>query len=327
MSGNIYAAIDLGTNNCRLLVARVRNDSFRVIDSFSRIVRLGEGLSYGDQLNEAAVERTIEALQVCADKMRHNKVNQCRSIATEACRRASDSDAFFERALSETGIDLETISAEHEAQLTLDGCSQLLDQSSSRAIVFDIGGGSTELMWVERKNKHESVVLGMLSLPLGVVTLSEEYGKGNIEPSHYDDIIERVDDALQPFDQEHEISNYLSSNKVQMLGTSGTVTTLGGIYLNLPRYDRSQVDGLDMRVETIAAISERLAGMDFAERAQNGCIGEERADLVVMGCAIMDAICRRWPVEKVRAADRGIREGLLMGLMRDNGDVYSGKIS
>lgn len=321
MSAQNYAAIDLGTNNCRLLIAQASGDSFRIIDSFSRIVRLGEGLSNGDQLNKQAIERTIAALQVCADKMNAKDIAKSRSIATESCRRASDSEQFYEKVLHETGIDLETISPEQEAQLTLDGCSQLLDKQTSQAIVFDIGGGSTEIMWVKCYRSDEAVVQAMLSLPVGVVTLSEQYANDTIKLDQYEEIIARVDQGLSPFDQEHGISNYLSSNKVQMLGTSGTVTTLGGIYLNLPRYDRSKVDGLDMPVDAISAISERLAKMNHAERAKNGCIGEERADLVVMGCAILEAICRRWPSATIRAADRGIREGLLKGLMRDNYEI------
>ncbi|MBT4933489.1 MAG: Ppx/GppA family phosphatase [Rhodospirillaceae bacterium] len=327
MSGNVYAAIDLGTNNCRLLVALVKNDTFRVIDSFSRIVRLGEGLSRSDQFNEEAVERTIEALHVCAEKMQFRGVGKSRSIATEACRRAADCDAFYKRALGETGIELETISPEQEAQLTLDGCAQLLDRDTPRAIVFDIGGGSTELMWVERSNTGEAVVLAMLSLPIGVVTLVEQHGSGIIERHVYEEIIARVEAEIQPFDRQHGISDYLASHATQLLGTSGTVTTLGGLYLNLPRYNRAQVDGLNMRVETISAISERLAGMNHDERAQNGCIGPERADLVVMGCAILDAICRHWPAPTIRAADRGIREGLLMGLIKANGDTFTGAIT
>ena len=327
MSGNVYAAIDLGTNNCRLLIAQVRNNAFRVIDSFSRIVRLGEGLSRNDRLNAEAIERTIEALRICADKMHDKGVGKSRSIATEACRRATDSDAFYKRVFGETGIQLETISTEQEAQLTLDGCAQLLDDKVSRAIVFDIGGGSTELMWVERTSAGAAIVLAMLSLPIGVVTLLEKYGSGIIERIHYEEIIAQVENALHPFDQQHGISDYLASHDFQLLGTSGTVTTLGGLYLNLPRYNRSKVDGLDMRVETITAISDRLASMDHDQRAQNGCIGPERADLVVMGCAILDAICRHWPSPTVRAADRGIREGLLMGLMAESGDTFTGIMS
>lgn len=316
----VYAAIDLGTNNCRLLVARISNGKFRVIDSFSRIVRLGEGLGTNDNLGEDAIGRTVEALQVCAEKITANDSNQTTAIATEACRQASNCNEFLSHARDLTGIALDVISAEREAQLTLDGCAGLLD--GANALVFDIGGGSTELMWVEKTATGEVNIIGMRSLPIGVVTLSEQFGGEAIADHVYEEIIAMVDDGLRPFDEEFAISGHLDDDlPVQMLGTSGTVTTLGGLYLNLDRYDRYKVDGLDMRAETVAAISERLASMSHAERAANGCIGDERADLVVMGCAIMAAINRRWPVATIRAADRGIREGLLYGMMRENGDL------
>ena len=318
MNGKNYAAIDLGTNNCRLLIAKPCGKTYQVIDSFSRIVRLGEGLSDGYQMDEKAIERTIEALQICSKKISARGVIKTRAVATEACRQASNTEQFYKKALQETGIELETLSPEQEAQLTLDGCSQLLDKSSAPAIVFDIGGGSTEIMWVKKTNDEDTVMLGMLSLPIGVVSLSEQYANCAIEMDLYEEIIDQVDQRLAPFDQEYGISHYLSLNKIQMLGTSGTVTTLGGIYLKLPRYNRSKVDGLDMCVDTISAISAELVKMSHAERATNGCIGEKRAGLVVMGCAILEAICRRWPIEKIRTADRGIREGLLKEIVRDN---------
>ena len=319
MTNDIYAAIDLGTNNCRLLVAKGHQDSFRVIDSYSRIVRLGEGIGQtkDDQcaLSANAMNRTIEALTVCADKMRRNGVTLSRSVATEACRRAANRQSFYDRVNTETGIALETLTVEQEAQLTLDGCGQLLNASTPHALVFDIGGGSTELIWVDCGTAGNMRVIGMRSFPVGVVTLAETYGDDILSRTDYDAIIESFDDDLAQFDADFDISENMYDQGIQMLGTSGTVTTLGGIYLNLSRYDRSKVDGLDMRVETISAISSQLCKMNFQERANNGCIGQERADLVVMGCAIMESIYRRWPVTTVRAADRGIREGLLMDMM------------
>ena len=253
MTSPIYAAIDLGTNNCRLLVARINNGGFRVIDSFSRIVRLGEGLSTSKHLGENAITRTIEALKICADKIDYNKAIQVRSIATEACRLADNCDDFFARVLDATGISLVTITPDEEAQLTLDGCAPLLDADTSHALVFDIGGGSTELIWVENSEPGSPKVLGVLSISCGVVTLSEKYGSGRLGTDDYEQIVGLIDDHLHPFDEAHGITEHLSKNAaaktVQMLGTSGTVTTLGGLYLNLPRYDRSKVDGLDMKTE------------------------------------------------------------------------------
>ena len=310
-----YAAVDLGTNNCRMLVARPSGRGFRVIDSFSRIVRLGEGLASSGRLGDEAIERTVSALKVCAGKMRYHSVGRSRSIATEACRRAENCQVLLDRVAAETGLVVEPIPATEEAGLTLTGCASLLDGRSSFGLVFDIGGGSTEATWVAQTKGGPPRVLGVLSLPFGVVDLAEEYGCESVEPGQYARLVDSVDAELEAFDAEFGIAREIAGGHVQMLGTSGTVTTLGALYLNLPRYDRARVDGLDMDFEGIASLSATLAAMDCETRAANNCIGRARADLVVMGCAILDAICRRWPVGRVRVADRGIREGLLIGLM------------
>jgi exopolyphosphatase / guanosine-5'-triphosphate,3'-diphosphate pyrophosphatase len=314
-----YAAVDLGTNNCRMLVARPSGRGFRVVDSFSRIVRLGEGLASSGRLTEAAVERTVDALKVCAGKMRNHSVTRVRNVATEACRRAENCQVLLDRVEAETGLVLEPIPAMEEARLTLAGCASLLDGRWPFGLVFDIGGGSTEATWVAQSNTAPPRVLGVLSLPFGVVDLAEEYGCETVEPDQYARLVDGVDADLAAFDDEFGIAREIARGRVQMLGTSGTVTTLGALYLNLPRYDRARVDGLDMDFDGVASISATLSAMDRETRAANNCIGRARADLVVMGCAVLDAICRRWPVGRVRVADRGIREGVLMGLMAADG--------
>ena len=313
-----YAAIDLGTNNCRMLVAEPHGEGFRVLDSFSRIVRLGEGLAANSHLCEAAIDRTVEALHVCARKMEDNAVLHVRGVATEACRRACNGNVFLGRVLEETGLDLQAISAEEEASLTLAGCLPLFDPTQSHALVFDIGGGSTEITWLEFTPGQSHRVLGFLSLPYGVVTVTEKFGHEKMEPDVFEGIVEAVMRDLAPFDATHGIGEAVAQGRVQMLGTSGTMTTLGGLYLDLPRYDRGRVDGLDMRVEVIRAIGTHLAGQDCDQRAKHPCIGAGRADLVVAGCAILEALTRHWPVPKLRVADRGIREGLLMAMMAEN---------
>ena len=313
-----YAAIDLGTNNCRLLVARPQRSGFRVVDSFSRIVRLGEGLAATGRLSEQAIRRTIKALRVCAGKVRENGAGRVRGVATEACRIAVNGGDFLERARQESGIELEPITAAVEARLTLAGCTPLLDASHDHALVFDIGGGSTELTWVGLSGGGPPTALATRSLPQGVVNLAERYGQDLMAAADYARIIDLIDAGLAPFDADNGISGAVGLGRVQMLGTSGTVTTLCGLHLELTRYDRSKVGGLDIEFDSIADITARLAATDYADRLALPCIGRGRADLMVAGCAILEAICRRWPVGRLRAADRGIREGLLLAMMADD---------
>jgi exopolyphosphatase / guanosine-5'-triphosphate,3'-diphosphate pyrophosphatase len=315
-----FAALDLGTNNCRLLIARPIGSGFRVVDAFSRIVRLGEGLAATGVLSDAAMTRTIDALKICADKIAARKVAAGRYVATEACRRAANCEAFLAQVDEEVGLEIEIISSREEARLVVAGCAPLLDPRIPNAIVFDIGGGSTEIVWLRlargpdgRRRPH---ILGALSLPFGVVTLTDRFGGAEVSPATYRLMIAEAAAGLAPFERNHRIRRHVRAGKVQMLGSSGTVTTLAGIHLALPRYIRAQVDGSMLTFDQIAAVSAHLAGLDFDGRAANPCIGRERADLVLSGCAVLDAICATWPVGRLRVADRGVREGILLDLMQ-----------
>jgi len=312
-----FAAIDLGTNNCRLLVARRSGRGFRIIDAFSRIVRLGEGLAQSNRLSAAAMDRTLEALAVCAGKMARRRVTLARSVGTEACRRAENCDEFLERVRAETGIPIEIISSDEEARLVVAGCAPLLDRRTPFAIVFDIGGGSTELVWLRlpRNPRQPPQVLDYVSLPHGVVTLSDRYGGRAVTEEAYAAMLGEVQGALAAFEARHRIARRIERRQVQMLGSSGTVTTLAGIHLNLPRYSRSAVDGSSLDFGQVETVSQRLLGMDYEARVAHPCIGGERADLVLAGCAILAAICTLWPVGRVRVADRGLREGILHALV------------
>jgi exopolyphosphatase/guanosine-5'-triphosphate,3'-diphosphate pyrophosphatase len=320
---HILAALDLGTNNCRLLVARPSSGGFRIVDAFSRIVRLGEGLTASGLLSEAAMDRTIAALRICADKIRRRGVTHTRSVATEACRRAGNCEHFVERVRRETGIEIEIISTREEAELAFNGCAPLLNGHLTRALVFDIGGGSTELGWLTLRPGQMPRLDGWVSVPLGVVNLTERYGGDSITVAAYEAMVAEVAAHLRPFEAAYGIARHVAAGAVQMLGTSGTVTTLAGVHLGLPRYDRSVVDGSYLEFDAIQAISRRLAAMDCASRATSPCIGPERADLVVAGCAILEAICTAWPVGRLRVADRGVREGILFGLLAATRRAYA----
>lgn len=317
-SDAVYAALDLGTNNCRMLVARpTTGHGFKVIDAFSRVTRLGEGLGSTGRLSEAAMARTLDALETCADKMRRNRAVRARLVATEACRRAVNGAEFTARIAERTGLAPDIISAREEAGLALAGCSSLLDPLAPWALVFDIGGGSTELVWVRTDGKSQEVK-GVRSVPTGVVTLAEQSGAEMSTTAGYEAVVARLTEAFAPFEHEHGIAARMNGEQAQMLGTSGTVTTLGALHLGLERYDRALIDGLTLNFSDIAAVSRMLAEMSPDDRAAHPCIGPERADLVVAGCAILDAVCRLWPLGRLRVADRGVREGILLGMMRED---------
>ncbi|MEE8548909.1 MAG: Ppx/GppA phosphatase family protein [Alphaproteobacteria bacterium] len=316
-----YAALDLGTNNCRLLVARPVDGGFRVIDAFSRIVRLGEGLERDGELSGAAMDRTIDALKVCALKMRRRRVVRARNVATAACRRAGNCDLFLDRVRSETGLEIEIISSDEEAKLAVAGCAPLIDREVSHALVFDIGGGSTELMWVRRQD-GAAAVIASASLPFGVINLSEAHGADIVPRAVYDAMIADVEAPLKEFDALHGIRPMIEGGAAQMLGTSGTVTTLAGIHLKLARYDRQAVDGSYLSADAIRVVNNQLLAMDCRARAKEPCVGPARADLVLAGCAILDAILRTWPAPGLVVADRGLREGILLGLMGRSGAGY-----
>ncbi len=318
-----FAALDLGTNNCRLLIAAPRGRGFRIVDAFSRIVRLGENLSSTGALSAAAMDRTIEVLKICRDKMIARGVTASRSVATQACRGASNGTQFLERAAKEAGIHLEVIGPGEEARLAMVGCQDLFDPEASAALVFDIGGGSTELAWatlskVQGSLRARSDMANWCSFPFGVVSLAEEFNGRSLPKRAYLDIAERVAETLQAQGDPGGLLPVFRSGNAHLLGTSGTVTSIAGVYLALDRYRRTAVDGIWLTRETIADVSDRLLSMSFEQRASEPCIGEERADLVVCGCAILDGIMKVWPTDRIRVADRGLREGILSELARQS---------
>lgn len=317
--GAPVAALDLGTNNCRLLVARPAGMGIRVIDAFSRIVRLGEGLTVTGALSEEAIERTLDALKICAGKIAFRRIDGGRYVATEACRRAANCREFLARVRTEIGLEIEIISTAEEARLVVSGCAPLLNPRIPYALVFDIGGGSTEIVLVRLegggdRRRRRPHILGSMSLPLGVVTLTDRFG-GDVSAATYRLMVEEAAEALERFERGYRIRRHIRTGRMQMLGSSGTVTTLAGIHLALPRYIRALVDGSSLTFDQIAAVSSHLAGLDLAGRAASPCVGRERADLVLSGCAILDAICETWPVGRLRVADRGVREGILFDLI------------
>ena len=320
--GPLYAALDLGTNNCRLLIARPHETGFRVMDGFTRIVRLGEGLSTTGRLSDAAMERTMEALRLCRNKLREHEPTRMRLIATEACRAASNGEEFIARVERELGLKLEIVDRQTEASLAVTGCADLIEEDSSGALMFDIGGGSSELAWLDfrggrprRTGRMAASIRSWQSLPVGVVSIAERFGGVEVTPGSFEAMVAFVAGHLRQFRGRDKLKQMIAEHPVHLIGTSGTVTTLAGLHLGLERYERQKVDGLWMKREEIDATMSALLGMTFERRVAHPCIGKDRADLVLPGCAIFEAIRREWPTERVRVADRGLREGILISLM------------
>ncbi|NWG53067.1 MAG: Ppx/GppA family phosphatase [Hydrogenophilaceae bacterium] len=314
-----FAAIDLGTNNCRLLIAEPAREGFRVVGGYSQIVRLGEGLAATGRLGEAAMERTMAALTACAERLSFRPVAASRCMATQACRAAANGADFLARVERELGLAFSIIEPEEEARLAVLGCMGLMDPAADAALVVDIGGGSTELSWIEAKASGPAAIRAWASLALGVVTLAERWP----EPRHsagradwFDAMRRDSAEALcGVFGDDETLARLMGMGKAHIIGTSGTVTSLAGVHLDLARYRRSLIDGVWLAAADCLAASRRLHAMTLAERARHPCIGPARADLVLAGCAILEAVLARWPSDRVRVADRGLREGALMTLI------------
>lgn len=322
-----YAALDLGTNNCRLLIAKQAGEGFQVIDSYSKVVRLGKGLSASGLLSEESMAAAVDAIEVCARKMKAKQVKRWRCVATQACRQASNGEDFLKTVKERTGVTLEIISPRVEARLAVMGCLNLIDMNKDVVLVVDIGGGSTELSWVDvRRLREPSGVLRVhrppisawASLPVGVVTLSEQIPEHEDRATWYEDMKNRVRECIEDAGCSTRFTNAFKAGRGHLVGTSGTITSLAGVHLKLPYYQRDKVDGLWMPADAAVQIARDMASRSPESRAAEPSIGPDRSKLLVAGCAITDVLCEMWPSKRIRVADRGLREGMLMGLMQQS---------
>lgn len=325
MSGeaDLFGALDLGTNNCRLMIAAQTVGGFRVVDSFTRAVRLGEGLHHTGRLSEDAMGRTVEALQICADRLARRKVGMFRAVATEACRRAVNGRDFIARAQAAAGFDIHVISGREEASLAVESCANLIHNPRfgpprNRALLFDIGGGSTEVAWIRSDTAQQTEsLIGYLSLPVGVVTLSEQFGPmEDLTAERYRAMVEYTRTFLNDFENVHRIRSEIRRDQVRLIGTSGTVTTLASLILNLPRYARAAVDGSLLPASSARLAMRKLRDMGLSNIESHPCIGPDRALFVLPGCAIFEAIHDIWPMQDIIVADRGLRDGMILRMLR-----------
>lgn len=314
-----YAAIDLGTNSCRLVIASPTPTSFRIVETFSKITRLGEGIINNNELSRPAVKRTIAALKVCAGVINeYAPIYRSRFVATAACRRAKNCPEFVEMVKKETGLNLEIISSKEESRLAVVGCIPLLNRHIKRTLVFDIGGGSTEISLARVTNTGKTFIEGFVSLPYGVVTISEAFPEGDMTDLAYTTIIDRTHKILKEFEEKYKIMEAIRNQEIQVIGTSGTVTVLGAVHLNLTRYNRSAVDGISISRQDIDRAINKIKRLGDEGRKKHPCIGAQKADLTMAGCAIIEGLNSFWPISEITVADRGIREGILLDMMHSN---------
>jgi len=311
-----YAAIDLGTNSCRLVIATPTTTSFRVVETFSKVVRLGEGIIQDNELSSKAMKRTIQALKVCRGVIdEYMPIAASRFVATAACRRAKNVAQFVEMVKSQAGLELEIISPKEEARLSVVGCLPLLNRNIKRVLVFDIGGGSTQISLARVTDSGKTFIEGFVSLPYGVVTVSEAFAGHEMSTLEYSTVMERTQNILAEFEEKYHIHEAIANQEIQVIGTSGTVTVLGAVHLKLPRYNRSAVDGIAISAPDVAATVNKIKTMGAEGRNKHPCIGQSKSDLTLAGCAIIEALTSFWPISEITVADRGIREGILLDLM------------
>jgi len=311
-----YAAIDLGSNTCRLLIAQFHNNTYTVVDSFSRIIRLGSGLKTSGKLSNTAIERALSALQECSRKLRKYNITQHYFVATAACRTASNKDAFLKRVQHETGIHLVIISEAEEAFFALQGCQRILPTDVDYALGFDIGGCSTEILWSQRSSQGNFQLIAWKSIPFGVVSILD--GTEGDPLLFYEEIRRKVNMGLTSFSELHTIDQIFATENVCTFGSSGTTTTLAAIHMNLEYYERNRIEGVKIDTATVRNISEKLCRMRPRQRAQHPCIGPHRSDLVLAGLAILEGICDTWDIPDILVADRGVRDGILVTMLEQS---------
>jgi exopolyphosphatase/guanosine-5'-triphosphate,3'-diphosphate pyrophosphatase len=316
----------------------------KVIDSFAKIISLGEGIKQTGVLSEEAIERTIVALRACKKKLDSHRIYKMRAVATEACRQASNTKSLIERVNSEIGVDLEVISPQEEARLVLKGCSGVISDEKNYGILMDIGGGSTEVVWLKINKgmtRPTISVIDSISLPFGVVTISDTYTHSKNNQEIYTVLRKNILSTIDTFMKKNNIRTNFSKGDVQVITSSGTTTTLGSLTLGLSTYDRSSVDGKDFSSKKIVEVGEELLSRYLSSTPTTVKLGKEknfitnkffdhvldksseefkifaynRMGLLAAGVVIINSILESIGDCLVRIADRGVREGILYDLM------------
>jgi exopolyphosphatase/guanosine-5'-triphosphate,3'-diphosphate pyrophosphatase len=330
-----------------MLIAQPKGAQLHVVDSFSKSVQLGNGLEQSGRLSRSSMARTIGALKICRRKLETHEVRRMRLVATEACRRATNAAEFIRLVERETGLPLEIIEPEEEARLAVVSCAPLVSKRAEQLLVVDIGGGSTELVWIDltRVIPHERAraimrlhsgfkpgaddpfpgarVVDWISVPLGVATLKDQFRDVTDDAGRFALMSWHFEECLAEFSPYADAEGD-SDPGFQVIGTSGTVTTVAATHLGLRRYDRNKVDGLRMTTDQIDRVIRGYLAQGPEGRRNDPRIGRDRHSLIMSGAAILQALMRVWPTDRLSVADRGLREGLLYAQMSADGVLDDG---
>lgn len=297
------AAIDLGTNTARLLIAETDGETITPILVKRHITRLGGGFTREQGLSIEARERTLAAMRDFAKEMAAHRVTALRAVATSAVRDAKNGREFCAEVFDEAGIKLEVIDGHEEGLLTLKGVFCGIDDKRGDFLVFDIGGGSTEYTLSSGEEMRFT-----RSLPLGVVRLTE--GKGSVA-----EMEEKIDRELSGLLEEMEREGMrVEPGRCTLVGTAGTATTVAAIDLEMTDYDYRRVNNHAVSLERIRAIFAKLLPLSPSERLQVAGLEKGREDLIIAGLVLMIRTMETFGIDRLKVNDFGLLEGILLSV-------------
>ena len=298
---NRFAAIDLGSTNCRLVIVDIIEDKYKIICSFSEILNLGRNLSFSNEFNDEIIEKTIEIFKIISQKLKYYNVLSYRCVATEACRQSINSDELVKRIHERTNIEIEIIPSKEEARLCLKSCLNHNVNLNDFNLVFDIGGGSTEIIIFDSIYSNKD--FDFLSIPIGVINFSEKVSLFKTEK-----VLGQLEKQMMFFSKKKKIHN----EPISIIGSCGTVTTLCAIHLKLNYYQKSLVDNTLLEIEDLKQTCNFVKRLSSEEKEKHPCIGPQRINLLDNGILILEKILESWPVKRILVSDRGLREGIIL---------------
>ena len=302
-----YAAIDLGTNTCLLLVAEWDGQELHPLVREMRVVRLGENLDRTGRISSTALDRATAALTEYRDIITSSGCQEMRCVATSAFRDAPNKDELTERIRNITGLEIEEISGEEEARLVHRAVQEAFPEETGERASVDVGGGSTEIIFDKQGHLHE-----VHSLPLGSVRLTERHFSHD-PPAAVE--VAALRDNISTVLEDSGLPTKVAS----LIGVGGTATTLAAIHLELEDYDPVKVHGRILKQRDLETILERCLALPYEQRVRLPGLHPGRADVIMAGTIILLAIMGHLQDKMIRISDRGIRWGIIAEMIRSQG--------